>query len=158
MKMSLQQGCLLFLITVVFLTGCDEFQSGRVIETQTGTAVKRVQDEALISQGAKVYQANCAVCHGANAQGNANWRKKGPDGKYPPPPLNGSGHTWHHALPQLKEMIAEGSPPDQGNMPAWDDKLTDHEIDAVIAWFQSLWPDEVYAAWYEMQERARGQP
>ena len=32
-------------------------------------------------------------------------------------------------------------------MPPFKDKLTAQEIDAIIAWFQSLWPDNIYAAW-----------
>lgn len=149
---------LLILMVVVLFYGCDQFQSGTTIETQTGANVKRVHDDALISQGAGIFRAHCAVCHGANAEGDANWRKKGPDGKYPPPPLNGTAHEWHHSIPVLHEMIKNGTPPEEGNMPAWGGKLTDQEIDAVIAWFQSLWSDQVYAAWYDMQERARGEP
>ena len=80
-------------------------------------------------------------------------RKRKPDGKYPPPPLNGSGHAWHHSRAMLHEMIRTGSRPGEGDMPAWQGKLTGDEIDAVISWFQSLWPDQVYAEWYEMQER-----
>ena len=32
-------------------------------------------------------------------------------------------------------------------MPSFDQKLSRAEIDAIIAWFQSLWPDEIYARW-----------
>ncbi len=32
-------------------------------------------------------------------------------------------------------------------MPPFNDKLSSDEIDAVIAWFQSLWPDEIYRVW-----------
>jgi len=138
------------------MNGCD--QSDQAITTQAGTVLKRTYDEALVHQGAEVFQANCAVCHGKNAEGDADWRKKGPDGKYPPPPLNGTAHAWHHSIPVLRRIIKEGTPRDEGNMPAWGDKLTEQEIDAVIAWFQSLWPDQVYAAWYEMQQRAHDEP
>jgi len=147
----------ILVLMLLFHIGCDQPQSGNVIATETGAALKRVYNEPLMNQGAEVYRAHCSVCHGARAQGDAGWRKKLPDGKYPPPPLDGSGHAWHHSIPALKKMIMEGSPPDQGNMPAWGDQLTDQDIDAVIAWFQSLWPDQVYAAWYEMQQRTRGE-
>jgi mono/diheme cytochrome c family protein len=36
-------------------------------------------------------------------------------------------------------------------MPAWKGKLSDAQIDAVIEWMQSTWPDPVFAAWHEMQ-------
>ena len=32
-------------------------------------------------------------------------------------------------------------------MPAWRGKLSDGEILAVIAWFQTHWPEEAYGAW-----------
>jgi mono/diheme cytochrome c family protein len=41
-------------------------------------------------------------------------------------------------------------------MLAWKDKLNDEEIEAIVAWFQSQWPDEVYAAWYQMDRGASG--
>jgi mono/diheme cytochrome c family protein len=55
----------------------------------TGNQVKR---------GAAVFAQNCAECHGANADATPNWRETTPDGKYPPPPLNGTAHAWHHSL------------------------------------------------------------
>lgn len=36
----------------------------------------------------------------------------------------------------------------------WKDQLSDQEIDAVIYWFQSKWPDELYAAWQEADARS----
>ena len=32
-------------------------------------------------------------------------------------------------------------------MPAFKDKLTEQDKEAVIAFFQSYWPDEIYAEW-----------
>jgi mono/diheme cytochrome c family protein len=71
---------------------------------------------------------------------------------FPPPPLDGTGHAWHHPVSWLKQMILDGSPAGQGKMPAWRGKLSEQEVEAVITWFQSLWPDRVYVAWYEMQQ------
>ena len=42
-----------------------------------------------------------------------------------------------------------------GNMPEWKDKLSDHDIDAVIVWMLSLWPKEIYQAWLAMDEKSR---
>lgn len=108
-----------------------------------------------VSAGARVFQENCAACHGKRAEGADNWRKAGPDGNYPAPPLNGSGHAWHHPLNMLFHTIKNGSPGGQGNMPAWAGKLTDEEIVAVIAWFQSKWPQEIYQAWVQRDAAAR---
>ncbi len=142
-------------ISLLALVGCDNGSkdlAAGVIESLTGPALERVADPKVIEQGERVFRQHCAQCHGQQAEGHPNWRKPDADGKYPPPPLNGTGHAWHHPKLWLKQMIQDGSRP-QGNMPAWRDKLTDDEIEAVIAWFQSQWPDRVYAAWYEMQNR-----
>ena len=116
---------------------------------------QRQYDASQLAIGEKVFQANCAKCHGADAQGAAEWTKRGADGNYPPPPLNGSGHAWHHSNEVLEDVIRNGSPDGKGNMPAWQGKISDQEITAVIAWFQSKWPKEVYDAWYEIQQRGR---
>ncbi|MDO8436539.1 MAG: cytochrome c [Nitrosomonadaceae bacterium] len=108
----------------------------------------RKLDPEKIKRGATVYRTNCASCHGPNAEATPNWREQGADGRYPPPPLNGSAHDWHHSTATLEKMIREGSP-GIGGMPAWNGKLTNQEIDDVIVWIKSLWPDEIYDIWYQ---------
>jgi len=117
--------------------------------------VKRWYAFQHVTQGAKVFQENCAACHGKQGNGGANWKQMGTDGKYPPPPLNGTGHSWHHPLNMLFYTVKNGSPGGQGNMPAWKDKLTDDEIVAAIAWFQSRWRDEIYQAWAQTDLASR---
>jgi thiol:disulfide interchange protein DsbC len=102
-----------------------------------------------VERGAAVFAQNCAKCHGANAEATPNWRQTTPDGKYPPPPLNGTAHAWHHSLDVLRRQINLGGLPLGGVMPAFEDKLPDADIDAAIAYFQSKWNDEIYAAWSE---------
>lgn len=139
----------------LLLTGCGG-DGGRSLETPAGATVKRVYDAELIEMGRTVYQRHCSGCHGRNAEGADNWQRRGPDGNWPPPPLNGSGHAWHHPTAVLTDIIRNGSPPGEGNMPAWKDKLSNDEIRAVIAWFQAQWPDPIYGAWYDVEQRAAG--
>lgn len=141
---------------VLLLAACGE-NGGKPVAEPSAVAVTapaRVTDAAQIARGVKIYKANCAVCHGANAEGAPNWHLKGPDGKNPAPPLNGAGHDWHHPMSALKWTIREGTAKLGGNMPAWKGKLSDSDIEAVIAWFQSLWPEEVYKNWALMDERS----
>lgn len=112
------------------------------------------QEEQMVAAGQRLYAANCARCHGLRAEGAPNWQKTDAKGKYPAPPLDGSGHAWHHPNSALKSVIKVGTVHMGGNMPAWGDKLSDADIEAVVAWFQSLWPQEVYQAWAEMDRRA----
>ena len=107
----------------------------------------RKLDPEKIKHGAAVYSKNCASCHGPNGEAMTNWREQGADGRYPPPPLDGSAHAWHHSTATLERMIREGSP--DGGMPAWNGKLSDQEIGDVIVWIKTLWPDEIYDIWYK---------
>ena len=139
------------IVLVISVAACD--QQPKVMSSSTGLMPQRAYDANQLALGKQVFTDNCAKCHGDSAQGANNWHQRNPDGSFPPPPLNGTGHAWHHSLEVLFDVISNGSQPEQGNMPAWKDKLTKEQIDATIMWFQSLWPDQVYAAWYEMQQR-----
>jgi len=112
-------------------------------------------DMETVMRGAKLYREHCASCHGGLAQGHPRWQEPDASGRYPPPPLNGSGHTWHHPTGVLKRTIREGTLSMGGKMPAWGGKLSEAEIEAIIDWFQSHWPDEIYAAWAEADAGAR---
>jgi mono/diheme cytochrome c family protein len=144
--------------TAALLGGCGQQGDSPVEQTQTQTmtqsAAVREVDFAQVVRGGRLYQQNCAECHGVNGEGAPNWRQRDPDGMFPAPPLNGSGHAWHHPKRMLQYVIANGSPGGQGRMPAWKGKLTEAEIDDIIAWFMSKWPDEVYQSWYLTDQRA----
>ncbi len=116
--------------------------------TQQEQVVVRNFDIDQIARGKAVFQRNCAGCHGENAQGTADWRKPLDNGRYPPPPLNGTAHAWHHSTEELKRFILNGGPPGEGRMPGWEGVLRDQEIDDVLVWIKSLWPEEVYRGWY----------
>jgi len=99
---------------------------------------------ALVKQGQQVYQLNCASCHGAKAEGAVGWQKPDSQGNYPAPPHHDSGHTWHHPDRVLYEAIRDGMadplrPGSPLRMPAFNDKLTDPDIQAVVTYFKSLW-------------------
>lgn len=155
MKMTILAGFMM----VPLLSACGEDNRGSDtnLNLQSPTeeiSVSREIDMAKVSRGARLYQANCAECHGSEGQGAPNWRERDADGMFPPPPLNGTGHAWHHPKRMLHYVIANGSPGGQGKMPAWGDKLDDEQIDAIIEWFMSQWPDQVYAAWQQMDRRS----
>jgi len=109
--------------------------------------VARWYSPEQVDRGAAVFTQHCAECHGANAEAKPNWRDTTPEGKYPPPPLNGTAHAWHHPLDVLRRQIRFGGVPLGGTMPPFKDKLSSDDIDAAIAFFQSKWTDEIYAAW-----------
>ncbi len=92
---------------------------------------------AVVAQGKAVYDANCVACHGANLQGQEGWQSQPPAGADKlAPPLDATGHGWHHSDLQLAESIRKGADP----MPPFAGVLKEQEIQAVIAYFKSSWP------------------
>ena len=105
-------------------------------------------DKTQVAQGRSVYVAQCARCHGANLEGQPNWRDRQANGRLPAPPHDASGHTWHHPDSDLfgitKHGLAPYAPADyQSDMPAFDGVLSDHQIAAVLAYIKSTWPPDI---------------
>ncbi|MFK5882685.1 MAG: cytochrome c [Sulfurospirillum sp.] len=105
--------------------------------------------QAQVIKGKKLFAANCASCHGLKAEKTVNWRKKLPDGSYPPPALNGTAHAWHHSFAQLMAQINDGGEKYGGKMPAFRGALNDDEKKDIISYFQSFWNDKTYNSWKE---------
>lgn len=138
---------LLPVVVALTLTGCGEGQ-GTFTDTQLSQKrLNRWYSNSQVAKGNKLFQANCATCHQADASGTREWRKPDASGHYPPPPLNGTAHTWHHPISVLRRTVQKGGIPLGGTMPPFGDKLSPEEIDNILAWVQSHWSDEVYAAW-----------
>ncbi|GGB29337.1 Cytochrome C oxidase, cbb3-type, subunit III [Tranquillimonas rosea] len=106
-----------------------------------------------IAQGKALYAESCASCHGANLEGQPDWRTPGPDGRLPAPPHDETGHTWHHPdrvlfqytkLGGREALALQGVEFDSG-MPAFSDVLTDREIWNILAYIQSTWPERARA-------------
>lgn len=133
--MQLNRCWAIFLIAAI--VGCD-----------SGTPAP---DAFGILEGEGIYKAECAICHGANLQGQPEWRTRRADGKLPAPPHDASGHTWHHPTEQLAAIVKFGMVPPQApegyvsDMPAFGHKLTDRQIGNVLAYIESQWPPEIKA-------------
>lgn len=107
-------------------------------------------DTEMVELGRRLYQAHCAECHGADLQGEPDWRVRKPTGELPAPPHDETGHTWHHSDEHLFAMTKHGmsrfAPPDyRSAMPSFVGRLTDREIRAVLAYVKSTWPAEIQA-------------
>lgn len=104
------------------------------------------------SVGAEIYNASCASCHGANLQGQPDWQTPNADGSLPPPPQNEDGHTWHHAdrvlldyirLGGAKALAQSGVENFNSGMPEFGSVLTEAEIEAVLDYIKSSWPENI---------------
>lgn len=113
-------------------------------------------DPAQLALGQKLYAQHCAACHGAKLEGQPDWRRRLPNGRFPAPPHDDTGHTWHHADEVLFAITKHGlvppyAPPGyQSDMPAFGGILTDEEIRAVLAYIASQWSGEVKSLRAEM--------
>jgi mono/diheme cytochrome c family protein len=109
-------------------------------------------DPFALMEGEGIYKAECAACHGVRLQGQPGWPARGPDGQLPAPPLDASGTAWQQPRPQLAAIVKQGrasadlpasAPADPAPaMPAFAGKLTDKQIDNVLAWVESQWPPD----------------
>ena len=121
--------------------------------------VLRDKDPAIVALGANVYEANCASCHGADLEGQANWRSPGEDGRLPAPPHDEAGHTWHHDGDTLFQLTKYGvgalinDPDYASNMPIYEGVLSDEEIVAVLSYIKSTWSEGIRARHNEMENR-----
>lgn len=98
--------------------------------------------------GETLYQENCASCHGANLEGQPDWRSRLPNGRLPAPPHDASGHTWHHPDRVLIDITRRGTAAIVGNgyesdMPGFEGVLTDQEIADIIDYIKSTWPERI---------------
>ena len=116
----------------------------------------QLKDPYLVSNDEKVvalakakelYTNNCSSCHMDNLSGNSKWKFSfDEEGQRLPPPLNGTGHTWHHAPQQLFDIIRYGykkiDPNYQGKM-LGNEKLTDDEIWSILEYIKNMWPENI---------------
>lgn len=105
-------------------------------------------DREKVALGARIYAENCASCHGAELEGEADWRQRRADGRLPAPPHDASGHTWHHPPDQLFAITKHGPAAlagggYQSDMPAYEGVLSDDEIWAVLSYIKSRWPETI---------------
>lgn len=121
-----------------------------IMPVNAQTQAARITDPIILQNGQQLFAQNCAACHGQKAQGlTKDWKQLDADGKYPPPPLNGTAHTWHHSAKGLVNTIQNGTISIGGNMPAWKGKLSKKDSLHIVIWLTSLWPDEIYQAWWK---------
>ena len=102
----------------------------------------------MIARGKNIYESYCVSCHQVNLIGAENWKGVDEDGHRKAPPLNGTGHTWHHDDATLHNIIKHGLAKlvknYDGKMPGFEDNLKDKDIDSVLSYMKSFWPDDVY--------------
>jgi S-disulfanyl-L-cysteine oxidoreductase SoxD len=119
----------------------------------------RPDDAALVAEGKQNYTTHCASCHGANLEGQPNWKERGADGKMPAPPHDASGHTWHHpggmlfAITKFGPARISGQP---SEMSGYANVLTDEQIVGVLSFIKSKWSSDIRERHDQITAKGKG--
>ena len=109
-------------------------------------------DDRDIISGQALYGEHCASCHGAQLEGQENWRAQNDDGTLPAPPHDETGHTWHHdnrllfaytALGGQAALDARGVKGFKSGMPGFAGSMSEEEIWNVLAYIRSTWSERI---------------
>tara|TARA_R110002124_G_scaffold138219_2_gene301550 strand:+ start:4017 stop:4502 length:486 start_codon:yes stop_codon:yes gene_type:complete len=115
-----------------------------------------------IANGQRLYAETCASCHGINLDGQPNWKRRLDNGRMPAPPHDETGHTWHHADADLftvtKLGVSAVVADYESDMPAFEGVLTDEEIQAVLAFIKSRWPEKQRTIQTRITTNREGKP
>lgn len=121
-------------------------------------ALAQTPDQQTLLEGQALYSTNCASCHGANLEGQPDWRRRLDTGRMPAPPHDASGHTWHHSYDDLFAITKGGVgavvPGYESDMPAFAETLSDTEIRAILDYIISTWPPRQRAFFDEVIRNA----
>ncbi|WP_218820828.1 MULTISPECIES: c-type cytochrome [Paracoccaceae] len=125
---------------------------------QVRTASTAAVSAEVIEQGRKIYADQCASCHGADLKGQPDWKTPLPSGRLPAPPHDASGHTWHHADDVLFRIVKDGTATVVGggyesDMPGFGAVMSDAEIEVVLHYIKSTWPERERRYQAEMSAR-----
>jgi len=149
----------LTILAALAVTGLAAFLIFSSSLTQAG--LLKPGDPDVIAHGKQVYAENCASCHGADLEGEPNWRSPDKDGLLPAPPHDETGHTWHHSERLLFDLTKFGLAETAGlkdhktRMPVYRDVLNDDDIIAALSYIKSRWPAELQRRHTEMSAQDR---
>ena len=100
-----------------------------------------------IKNGELLYQKNCSSCHMKNLSGHPKWQNElDEDGHRQAPPLNGTGHAWHHAPKDLFQTIRYGykkADPNYNGKMMGNENLTDNEVWSILEYIKNIWPENI---------------
>ena len=133
-----------------------------VVSAATGYMI-HAQMPSAIDRGQQIYAAHCTACHGAELEGQPEWRQVNRRGRLPAPPLNGTGHAWMHSDEELFHIIKFSvldiaGPGYETDMPAFGKALGDGDIGDLVAFIRSRWPNGAQAAQSFLNPGRAGMP
>jgi len=135
----------LFALTLTACAATPAVPTPAISPTPTAPPMPALRAD-YVARGKKLYAQHCSSCHGANLQGQPNWKKPLADGKYPAPPHDDTGHTWHHPDSLLIDIILNGGNGTNGaipsNMSSFKHVLNNDDAQAILEFIKSRWSAE----------------
>ena len=128
-----------FIVVGLGLTAC----SGGAAPTPIPQVEKPAASMDINATGAELYVAQCQSCHGD---------REGAGATAGAPLHDETGHTWHHPDAQLKAWIIDGKL-GFGQMPAFQDKLSESEVDAILGFIKTWWTEAQRRGQADMSQR-----
>lgn len=96
-----------------------------------------------VARGHDLYTQYCKGCHGDAATG---------EGVQPGTPLNSAaGHTWHHSDAQLTGILLGRIVTPGRTMPSYAGQLSEQDIQAILSYIKSNWPEDLKRHQAEMK-------
>jgi mono/diheme cytochrome c family protein len=130
------------------LGACSKKETPRPAPAEKPSAPARVVTMETMLRGARLFQENCAQCHGPEAQGHPDWQNPAVTAA---PPLDGSGNAWQRRRSEIVAVIQHGAMRQgQPVMPGWEGRLSDKDVEDLVTWFTALWPSDVYERWQKV--------
>jgi mono/diheme cytochrome c family protein len=96
-----------------------------------------------VIKGEQFYNMYCVSCHGVKGVGERPEDKYAQDEYgYVAPPMDDTGHAWHHTDEQLVGMILEGSPRNP-RMASFKQVLNESDANSLVEYIKSLWSPHI---------------
>jgi len=116
-------------------------------------------DADLVAMLVEATSSSMTAC-ARRSEGQPDWKSRLPSGRMPAPPHDASGHTWHHPDDVLFRITREGPAAVVGggyesDMPGFAGVLSDGDIDAVLDFIKSTWPERERQYQAELSRRKR---
>ncbi len=92
-------------------------------DKKSGTVQVSEKAKLTISEGAEIFRKNCQICHGKEGIGNIG------------PNLTDTEWKYGNSDKDILRSIRKGRPK---SMPGWEDKLSNEEINKLIAYIRSI--------------------
>ena len=120
-------------------------------------------DLAAVLQGQRIYQRQCASCHGRSLQGQPLWQLTDAYAGRRAPAQDQTGHTWQHADEDLFHMTKYGrfsadASTGLSAMPGFKGVLSDRNILAALAFIKARWPIGLRASQAMLNPGLAGMP